>query len=109
MVPDIHDITAYHSSTPINTVTEAAALEGTPHTLLPATAAAHATLQPMDSPITPHTVRPTCIVTPIPTLIISPTGTTLQTRISLTLAAPAMQHKNLSPEKSSNTQDTHPP
>ena len=36
MVPDIGDITANHSPTPVHTVTEAAALGGTPHAL-PAT------------------------------------------------------------------------
>ena len=41
MVPDLGDITADHSPSPIYMVTNAAALEGTPHTLLPATAAYH--------------------------------------------------------------------
>ena len=44
MAPDIGDISAGHSPAPIPTVTEAAVLEGTPHILLPATAAAHVTL-----------------------------------------------------------------
>ena len=44
MVPDIGNISAGHSPTPIYTMTEAATLEGTPHTLLPATTAAHTTL-----------------------------------------------------------------
>ena len=44
MVPYIGDITADHSPIPIHTMTEAAALEGTPCTLLSVTAAANATL-----------------------------------------------------------------
>ena len=69
MVPDIGDITADHSPTPIQKLTEAVALEGTPHVSLPSTAAACTALQPMDAPITPHTVIPTGIVTH-PTLTI---------------------------------------
>ena len=44
MFPDKGDITADHSLTSIHTMTEAAALEGTHHTILPATTEAHATL-----------------------------------------------------------------
>ena len=54
MGPDIGDITADHSPASIHIRTEAATLEGTPCTLLPATAAAHAALQPTDTPIIPH-------------------------------------------------------
>ena len=100
MVPDIGDITADHSPAPIYTTTEAATLEGTPHALLPATAAACAALQLMDAPITPHAMIPTSIVEPHPTLAIFPTGTnhtTPQTRASLTPAAPTTQHKFPSP------------
>ena len=57
-------------------MTEAAALEGTPHALLLATTAAQATLQVMDVPITPHTMIPTGIVTPHPALANFPTHTT---------------------------------
>ena len=39
MIPDMGGISAGHSPTPIPTMTEAAVLEGIPHTLLPATAA----------------------------------------------------------------------
>ena len=53
MVPDIGDITADHSPTPIYTMTEAEALEGTPHTLLPATTAAYIVLQLMNAPVFP--------------------------------------------------------
>ena len=42
MIPDIGDITEDHSPTPVHTVTEAAASEGTPCTLLPTTTAVHA-------------------------------------------------------------------
>ena len=50
MVPDIGDISVGYSPTMVPTVTETAVLEGTPHTPLPATAAAHASLQLMDAP-----------------------------------------------------------
>ena len=93
MVPDIGDITVDHSPTPIHTVTEAATLEGTPHAHLLATIAAHAALPLMDAP----TVITTVIVTPHPILTTSPTGTTPQTKATLAPAAPAMQHKILSP------------
>ena len=76
MVPDIGDITADHSPSPVHPVTKAAALEGTPHTLLPATAAAHTTLQSMDPLVTLHAMIMTGTVTPHPALAISPTGTT---------------------------------
>ena len=73
MASDIGNITADHRSASIHTVTEAAALEGTPCALLPATAAAHTTLQQLDTPIIPHDVIPRGIVAPHPTLAISPT------------------------------------
>ena len=72
MVQDIGEITEDDSPTPIYTVTEAAALEGTPCPFLPATAAAYATLQLMDAPITHCALIPTDIVTPHPTLTTSP-------------------------------------
>ena len=112
MVPGIRDITTDHSPTTINPMTEAAALEGTPHTLPLATTAAHATLQLMDTPITPHAAIPTGIVTSHPTLTISPTGatcTTPQTGADLAPATPTMRHKDLSSGKSSNAQDPQPP
>ena len=101
MVPDIEGITADHNPTPIHTVTEAAALEGTPHTLLSTTAASTA-LQLMDTPITPNAVITTDTVAPHPTLTISPTGatdTTPWTEATLTPAAPATEHKILNPER----------
>ena len=82
------------------------------HTPLPATTAAHTTLQPMDTPVTPHTVIPTGIVAPHPAFTTSPTGATHatpQTTAALTPATPTTQHKDLSPEKSSNAQDPQPP
>ena len=106
MVPDTGDISAGHSPTPVPPATEAAVLEGTPNTPLPATTAACATPQPMDASITPHTMIPTGIVTPHPTLAISPIGTTHATpwtRASHTPATLTAQHKDLSPEKSGNT------
>ena len=112
MALDTGDISAEHSPTLIPTVTEAAVLEGTPHVLLPATAATHATPQPMDGPITPHAVIPSGIVALHPTLTTSPVGATLAnpwTRASLTPAAPTTQHKDFSPGKSSNVQDPQPP
>ena len=105
MVPHREDISTGHSPTPIPTMTEAAVLKGTPHAPLPATTAACATLQPMDAPITPCTVIPTDIVAPHPALTTSPTGTTHATPwtgASLFQATHTAQHKDLSPEKSSN-------
>ena len=67
-------------------MTEAAILEGTPHDPLPATAAAHTTLQLMDAPIIPCAVPPTGTVSPHPAHITSPkdvTHITPQTRGSL--------------------------
>ena len=81
-------------------MTEAAALEGTPYALLPATTAACAALQLIDASITPHIIMPTGIVAPQPALTISPAGTihaTPQTTSSLPPAAPTMQHRILSP------------
>ena len=108
MAPDIGNIIADHCPTPIHTMTEAAALEGTLHTLLPAIAIAHAILQPMDAPITPHIVMPTGIVTPHPILTTSPAGATHITPWTepyLAPADPSMQHRNLSPGKLSKTQE----
>ena len=76
MAPDIGDISSGHTPAPTPTVTEAAILEGTSHAPLPVTAAACATPQPMDTPITPHAMTPIGIVAPCPALAISPTGTT---------------------------------
>ena len=112
MVPDIGDVPADHRPIPIYTETEAEASECTSNDLLPATAAAHATIQSMDTPITPFTIRLTGIVTTHPTLTISPTGathTTPWTKASLAAVAPTMQHRNLIPVKSSNAQDPQPP
>ena len=58
LVSDIGDIIADHSPAPVHTVVEVAALEGTPHTLLPATTAAHTVLQSVDAPLTPHAFIP---------------------------------------------------
>ena len=49
-------------------MTEAAALDSTPHALLSATTAACATLQPMDAPITPCTIIASGTVAPNPHL-----------------------------------------
>ena len=57
-------------------MTEAAVLEDTPCTPLPATTAVHAALLPMDTVIIPHAMIPTGIVTPHPTLTTSPVGAT---------------------------------
>ena len=108
IVPDIGDITTDDSYTPVYTVTEAAALEDMPHALLPATTAAPATLQLMDAPITSHTMIPTGIVTPDPTLTISPTvanHATPWTGAGLTLPTHVLPHKILSPGRLSNAQD----
>ena len=111
MVQDKGDITTDHSPVPIHTTTKAA-LEGTPHTLLPATTAAHATLQPMDAVTTPHAMITTGTVAPHALLTISPTGathTTWWTEATLTPAAPTTQHKILSPGRQSNAQGPQPP
>ena len=94
MVPDLGDITADHSPTPINTMTEATTLEGTPYSLLPSITAAHATLQPKDAP----TMITTGIVTSHPALVISPAGTTHTTpwtKITHSLQQPPIHHKIL--------------
>ena len=112
MAPDIRDISAGHSPTPIHTVTEAAVLEGTPHTPLPTTAAACATPQLMDVPVTPCAVILTGTVASHPALTTFPTDTTHpipQTRASLASATPTAQYKDLSPEKSSNNPDAQHP
>ena len=112
MAPDIGDISAGHSPTPVPTLIEAAVLEDIHHAPLSATTAAHTTLLPMDSPITPHTLIPTGIVMPYPTFTTSPadtTHTTPQTRASLTPATPTAQYKDLSPEMSSNAPDPQHP
>ena len=89
MVPDIGDITAV--------------LEGTPHTLLPATTAGHTTLQPKDTSITPYTK-----VTPLPKLNTSLTGATPWTGASLTPATPTTQHKDLSQSNAQNSTPNKP-
>ena len=109
MVPDIRDITADHSPSPIHTMTEAAALEGTPHTLFLATAAAHVGLQLMDVPVTSHIVVPTGKVALHPKLTISPTGTAPCTGAILTPATSTTPHKDLSQGMSRNAQDHQPP
>ena len=76
MVPDIGDISAGNSPAAIPTMTEAVVLEGMPIVNLPATAAAHATLWPMDIPITTCAMTPTDIVSPHLTLAISSTDIT---------------------------------
>ena len=66
----------------------------------------------MDAPVIPHTMIPKGIVTPHPTLTTSPTSTTHATpwnRASLTPTTPTAQHKDLSPEKSSNAPDPQHP
>ena len=110
-VPNIGDSTTDHSPTPVHTIKEAAALEGTPHALLSATVAAHAFLQLIDAPIIPHAMITTGIIAPHPAPNISPAGTTHTTQwtgASLAPATPAIPHKDLSPEKSSNAQDPQP-
>ena len=57
-------------------MTETSVLEGTPCTLLPATAVAHTAPQPMDAPIIPCAMIPTGIVALHPTLATSPMGAT---------------------------------
>ena len=107
MVPDIGDITADHSLTPIHAMTEVAVLDSTTHTLLPATAAVQTTLHPVDTPITPH-----AIVIPHPTLATSPTGTTHATPLTtagLTPSTPTIQHKDPKIGKLSNAQNPQPP
>ena len=76
MAKDIGDIAADYSPSPIHRATEAAASEGIPHALLPATTSAYTAFQAMDAPITPHAVITTGTVTPHPALTISPTSTT---------------------------------
>ena len=108
MIPDIGDITADHSPTPIYDVTEAATSEGTPHALLIAITAAPTALQLMDVPI----MITTGIVAPHPALTISVAGdtyTTPQTRTAVTPATPTMQCKILSPGRQSNDQYLKPP
>ena len=109
--PDIGDISAGHSPTTILTTTKAAVLEGTPHTPLPATAAACTVLQEMGAPITPHAVTSTGIVAPHPALTTSPTDithATPQAGSHLSPTTPTTQHRNLSPEKPNSAQDPHP-
>ena len=99
MVPDIEDITAAHIPASIHIATEVAALEGTPHALLPGTTTACTALQPMDASVIPPAVIPTGIVALHPILTISPTGVTHATPwtgAGLAPAAPIMQHKILS-------------
>ena len=62
----------------------------------------------MDAPITPNAVIPRGIVGPHPALTTSPASTTHATPwtgASLAPATPIAQHRNLSPEKSSNVPD----
>ena len=102
MVPDIEDITADHSPIHFHTATEAEALKGTPNDLLPATTAAHTTIQLMATHVTPHAMITTCLFASYPTLTIFPAGATHatpQTRASLAPAAPSTQHKILSPKR----------
>ena len=87
-------------------------LQGTPHALFPATTEACATPLLTDTPITPHTMIPTGIVTLHPALTTSCMGathTTPWTRAGLTPAAPTTQHKDLSPGRSNNAQGPQPP
>ena len=62
MVPDIGGISAGHSHTLIPIMTESAVLEGRPHALPPATIVAYAIPQPMEAPITRHTMIQTGMV-----------------------------------------------
>ena len=107
MVPHIGDDTADHRHAPIQVSTKVAVLEGTPHALLPATAATWATLQLMNTPITPH-----AIATPHPTFATSLASTAhaiLWTTAGLTPADPTTQQKDTNPGKSSNVQDSQLP
>ena len=77
MVPDMVDISAGHSPTAIPTVAGVLVSKGTHHAPHPATAAACATLWPMDTLITTSTMtHPTGIVAPLPTLTTSPADIT---------------------------------
>ena len=112
MASNIGDICAGHSPASNPTTTEATILEGTLHNPLLVTAAVHTTPQLMDTPIIPHTVIPTGIVTPHPALTTTPAGVTHATpqmRASLTPATPTAQQKDLSPEKSGNAPDPQHP
>ena len=71
-VPDTEDVSAGHSPTTIPKAKEAAVLEGMPQAPHPTSTAAHATLCPMETPITTCTVTPTGLVTPHPMLTTSP-------------------------------------
>ena len=109
MAPDIGYFSAGHNPAPTTTVTEATGLEGTPHAPLPTTTAARAASQPMDAPITPHAMTPTGIVAPNPTLATSSRGATHatpQTESGLAPETPAIQHKDIIQEKSSNTRSS---
>ena len=80
--------------------------------LLSATTAACTSLWPKDTHITTHTMTQTGIVTPHPTLTISPadiTHATPQNGVCLTLTTPTTQHKNLIPERPNNAQDPQHP
>ena len=108
-VPDIGDISAGHSPTLIPTMTEAAVLEGIPYC---SSSTHHSSLSCPSADgcsCYPYAMIPTDIVTLHPTLTTSPVGATHATpwtRASLTPATPATPHKDLSPRKSSNAQDT---
>ena len=114
MVTDIGDISTNHSPTAIPTATGTAVLEVTHHTPHPATMAAHATFQPLEVPITIHTMtHPTGTVAPHPTLTTSPADITHTiipwTRAGLTPASPTTLHKKHSQEKSSHAEDLQTP
>ena len=73
------------------------------------TTASHIALQLMDALITSHAVIPTGITAPHPTLIISPAGTTPQTRAGVAAATPTMPHKDLSQGSQAMPKTINPP
>ena len=110
MVTDMGDISTNHIPATIPTKTQAAVSEGTYHTPHPATAAAHATLWPMDATIAICVMTyPTGIITPHPVLTTSPADVTHTTNswttASLIPATPSALHKKHSQEKPSHAQD----
>ena len=110
MAPNMRDVSGGHSPTPIPTMMETSVLEGI--LPLPATTAVCATLQPMDAPITPHTLTPTIIVTLHSTLATSPaclTHTTSETGAGLPPTTPTKQHKDHCQEKLSNAPEPQHP
>ena len=81
-----------------------------PQTLLPATKAAHTTLQSMDAPITHHAMIPTGIVAPHPTLTISPAVAIHATDQSQSLSSNSHHATQGSqPRNIKNAQDPQPP